>query len=208
MMDSVIELKRTLRDRYTAIRKAIDPADAERKSARVAANIFSLLQRHGCELVLAYRKIGAEVDTAPLIDLILNSGLGVALPYCRENRSMGIGRILNPRDDLVKGAYGTMEPSDNLKDNIRPEQLSAVVCPGVAFDKTRARLGRGAGYYDSFLQELAGKALIIGCAFDCQLCPEPLPKESHDVPMDAVIAETRAFPVGCCPAINTAEKEA
>ena len=206
-MDSVIEQKRTLRDRYTAIRKGIDPADAERKSARVAANILSLLQRHGCELVLAYHKIGAEVDTAPLMELILRSGLGVALPYCREERGMGIGRILDPRGDLVEGAYGTMEPSDKLKDNIRPEQLSAIVCPGVAFDKARTRLGRGAGYYDGFLQELAGKTLIIGCAFDCQVSPEPLPREAHDVPMDAVIAETTAFPAGCCPAINQPEKE-
>lgn len=205
-MGSVIEQKRAFRDRYIGIRKALDPADAERKSSLVAANVFSLLKRRGCELVLVYRKIGSEIDAAPLMDMLLESGLGTALPYCREDRGMGIGRVLDPRGDLAAGPHGTMEPSDKFKDNIRPDQLSAVVCPGVAFDKARTRLGRGAGYYDRFLQELAGKALIIGCAFDCQISPEPLPRENHDVPMDAVIAETTAFPFGCCPAIKQPEE--
>jgi len=207
-MNSATELKQTLRDRYNAVRKAIDPAAAGRKSIRVAANILSLLKLRGSELIMVYHKIGAEVDAFPLTDLILDSGLGVALPYCRKDGKLGIGRILNPRDDLVEGAYGIMEPADRLKDNIRPAQLSAIVCPGVAFDKERTRLGRGAGYYDRFLQELTGKPLIIGCAFDCQISAEPLPREPHDIPMDAVIAETLAFPVGCCPAIKPPEEEA
>jgi 5-formyltetrahydrofolate cyclo-ligase len=207
-MDSMIELKQTLRDRFTAVRKAVSPAAAERKSLRVAANILSLLQQRGSELVLVYHKIGAEVDANPLMELILRSGIGLALPYCRKNGEMGIGRILNPHSDLAEGAYGIMEPSDKLKDNIRPDQLSAIVCPGIAFDTARTRLGRGAGYYDRFLQGLTGKTLIVGCAFDCQISQEPLPRENHDIPMDAVIAETLAFPVGCCPAIKPPEEEA
>lgn len=207
-MNSVTDIKRKLREHYTAVRKAIDPVDAERKSLRVAVNILSLLQLRGSELILVYHKIGAEADTSPLMDLILNSGFGLALPYCREDGGLGIGRILNPRDDLTEGVYGTMEPADRLKDNISPDQLSAIVCPGVAFDEARTRLGRGRGYYDRFLQDLAGKAMIVGCAFDCQICKEPLPREGHDVPMDAVIAETLAFPAGCCPAIKPPEEEA
>ncbi|GBU21310.1 5-formyltetrahydrofolate cyclo-ligase [Fibrobacteres bacterium R8-0-B4] len=206
-MNPATELKEALRDRYAVIRKAVDPAAAERKSLLVAANIFSLLRQRGSELVLVYHKIGAEVDANPLLELILKSGIAAALPYCRKDGGMGIGRILNPNSDLTKGAYGIMEPSDKLKDNIRPDQLSAIVCPGVAFDKALTRLGRGGGYYDRFLRELTGKALIIGCAFDCQISPEPLPREKHDVPMDAVIAETLAFPTGCCPAIKTPEAE-
>ncbi|MDR2693323.1 MAG: 5-formyltetrahydrofolate cyclo-ligase [Chitinispirillales bacterium] len=206
-MDSATELKQKLRDRYSAARASIKPSAAERKSLRVAANILSLLRRHGSELVLAYHKIGAEADASPLINLLLNFGLGVALPYCREDRSLGIGRILNPHSDLAEGAHGIMEPSDRFKDNIRPNQLSAIVCPGVAFDMARTRLGRGAGYYDRFLREVAGKALVIGCAFDCQISPEPLPRENHDIPMDAVVAETVAFPVGCCPTIKPPETE-
>jgi 5-formyltetrahydrofolate cyclo-ligase len=206
-MDSVTEQKQKLRERYTAIRKAVDPAKAERKSLLVAANILSLLQLRGSELILVYHKIGSETDVSPLMDQILQSGLGLALPYCRKDGGLGIGRVLNPRTDLVEGARGTMEPANRLKDNVSPDSLSAVVCPGVAFDEARTRLGRGGGYYDRFLKELAGKALIIGCAFDCQISKEPLPRESHDVPMDAVIAETLAFPTGCCPAIKPPEEE-
>jgi 5-formyltetrahydrofolate cyclo-ligase len=207
-MNSATEQKRKLREHYTALRKAIDPVVAERKSRRVAANILSLLQLRGSELILVYHKIGSEADTSQLMDLILNAGLGVALPYCRGDGGLGIGRILNPRDDLAEGKYGIMEPADRLKDNISPNQLSAIICPGIAFDEALTRLGRGAGYYDRFLPKLTGKALIVGCAFDCQICKEPLPRESHDIPMDAVIAETLAFPIGCCPAIKPPAEEA
>jgi 5-formyltetrahydrofolate cyclo-ligase len=172
---------------------------------RVAANIFSLLLARGAGLVLVYSKTDSEVDAAPLTGLILDSGIGAALPYCREGGGLGIGRVFGSRTDLVKGAYGIMEPADRLKDNVAPGQLSAVVCPGIAFDANLTRLGRGAGYYDRFLKSLNGKAFLIGCAFDCQLSAEPLPREEHDVPMDAVIAETLAFPAGCCPALKPPE---
>jgi len=206
-MNPATELKRTLRERYTDIRKAIAPSDAERKSLRIASNILSLLHLRGSELILVYHKIGAEADASILMELILNSGLGVALPYCRKDGELGIGRILNPHDDLAPGAHGAMEPVDRLKDNICPSQLSAIICPGVAFDKERTRLGRGGGHYDRFLRKLSGEKLIVGCAFDCQISDEPLPRENHDVPMDAVVAETLAFPIGCCPAIKPPEEE-
>lgn len=201
------ELKQRLRDRYTAIRKAVAPEAAERKSQRIAVNILSLLRSRGAELIMIYNKIGSEVDAAPLAELIIHSGLGVVFPYCRGDKGLGIGRVLNPREDLVAGPHGTMEPMDRAKGNVSPKQLDAVVCPGTAFDTARTRLGRGGGYYDRFLKGLTGKTLIIGCAFDCQISEDPLPRESHDIPMDAVITESRAFPLGCCPAIQPTDED-
>jgi len=208
IMNTIIEQKQSIREHYIAVRKALKPGVAERKSVLVASNILSFLQLHGAETVLVYHKIGAEADTSSLMSLILDSGLSVALPYCRSDGGLGVGRILNPRTDLVVGTYGIMEPAERLRDNISPDRLSAVVCPGIAFDAALTRLGRGKGYYDRFLRTLGEKTLTVGCAFDCQISPEPLPRESHDVRMDAVIAETMAFPVGCCPAIKPPEEVA
>ncbi|MDR0330924.1 MAG: 5-formyltetrahydrofolate cyclo-ligase [Chitinispirillales bacterium] len=194
--------KQNLRKYYTAVRKRIPPADAERLSFGVAANAISILRLRGAELILAYHKLGSEADTAHLVEFIIGSGLGAALPYCRDDGSMGIGRIFNPRFDLQRGPQGAMEPIGRLKDNVTPAQLDAVVCPGVVFDESGARIGRGGGYYDRFLRTLKdGGAFKIGYAFDCQISKTPLPKEEYDVAMDAVVTEKRAFPAGCCPAI-------
>jgi 5-formyltetrahydrofolate cyclo-ligase len=134
------------------------------------------------------------------------SGRGIALPYVRVDGGMGIGRRWSLCTDLVPGPYGTMDPADRLKDNVRIGQAGAVVCPGVAFDADGRRLGRGGGHYDRFLRQVKGRAQIIGGAFDCQISEAPLPAEEHDVPMDAVVTERRAFPKGSCPAVKLLEE--
>ncbi|MDR3013251.1 MAG: 5-formyltetrahydrofolate cyclo-ligase [Chitinispirillales bacterium] len=191
---TIIDEKQKLRRHYTAIRKRISVAEAERLSLLIARNIFLLPRILESELILIYHKMGSEVDTAALAEMIINSGRGVALPYCREDGGMGAGRIANLREDLAAGPFGAMEPVNGLKGNVDVWDIGAAVCPGIAFDKDGGRLGRGGGHYDRLLREIKGKAHIIGCAFDCQISRRPLPREEHDVTMDTVITETRELP--------------
>ena len=199
--------KPELRSIYARARKELPPFVAERASARIAKHIFSLPRVLESGLIAAYCATGSEVDTAALLEFIIASGRGAALPYCREDGSMGIGRIWSLHKDVVPGRFGVMEPADRLKDNVGSEQAEVVICPGVAFDENLGRLGRGGGHYDRFLRPLKGKALIIGCAFDCQISPSPLPTDEHDVSMDVVITEKRAFPKGSCPSVTQLEEE-
>jgi 5-formyltetrahydrofolate cyclo-ligase len=207
-MDSnhCIDAKRGLRKTFLRARQNLSAADAERFSARIAKHVFSLPRVLESDLVMVYHRLGSEADTGALMELIIASGRGIALPYLRADGSMGIGRIWSLCTDLVPGPYGTMEPADRLKDNVHIDQAGAVVCPGVAFDAAGMRLGRGGGHYDRFLREIKGRAQIIGYAFDCQISGEPLPAEEHDVRMDAVITESRAFPKGSCPAVKLLEE--
>jgi len=204
----VNEEKKKLREHYMAVRRSVAQSEAERLSARIAMNIFSLPRLLESNLIMLYCTMGTEVDSAPLIDLVISSGRGVALPYCRKDGSIGIGRIFTPRgEDLAIGAYGILEPVARLRDNVGTEQLGAIVCPGLAFDETCTRLGHGGGIYDRFLKQAKGNALIVGCAFDCQINGEPLPREEHDITMDVVVTETRAFPQGACPAIKETDSQ-
>ncbi|GJN32883.1 hypothetical protein PR202_gb21423 [Eleusine coracana subsp. coracana] len=63
-------------------------------------------------------------------------------------------------DDLVKNSMNILEPSPlDANGNDREEVLSAsspvdlFLLPGQAFDRTGRRLGRGGGYYDTFLMK-------------------------------------------------------
>jgi len=49
--------------------------------------------------------------------------------------------------------------------------------PGLAFSLDGSRLGRGKGYYDSYLQKFNG--LRIGIGFECQIV-DKIPTERHD----------------------------
>jgi 5-formyltetrahydrofolate cyclo-ligase len=75
---------------------------------------------------------------------------------------------------------------------VRTASLTAVIVPGLAFDRRGQRLGRGAGVYDRFLSTLAPHTLRIGVIPDAQLV-EALPTESHDVPMHFVVTEKQVI---------------
>ena len=65
--------------------------------------------------------------------------------------------------------------------------------PGLAFSKSGDRLGRGKGYYDTYLQRceeiMKKKPVTIALAYKEQVC-DVVPTSAHDVPIDLVLYET------------------
>lgn len=66
---------------------------------------------------------------------------------------------------------------------VEPQWL---LVPGVGFDNEGARLGRGKGFYDRYLQDR--DVLKIGLAWTEQIV-EKIPVEAHDCHMDFIITE-------------------
>jgi 5-formyltetrahydrofolate cyclo-ligase len=61
-----------------------------------------------------------------------------------------------------------------------------VIVPGVAFEKSGNRLGRGKGCYDYFLRKLPKRIPSIGLAFAFQILPS-LPATSEDVSVKKIL---------------------
>ena len=92
---------------------------------------------------------------------------------------------LAPGEPLVPGPFGIPEPA-------RPrwtpsDRIDLFVLPGLLFDRAGTRLGHGRGHLDRLLAGRRPDAFVAGLAFPWQLWPSPLPREPHDVPMDAVL---------------------
>lgn len=68
---------------------------------------------------------------------------------------------------------------------VTPPKDAVIIVPCMAYDKMGYRLGRGKGYYDRYLSELAGN-YKIGICFPWQIV-ENLPVESHDMRVDEVL---------------------
>ncbi len=64
------------------------------------------------------------------------------------------------------------------------DKIDLIIVPGIAFDKSLNRLGRGKAYYDKLLKD--SKAIKIGVCFDFQLL-ESVPVDKYDVKMDLII---------------------
>ena len=68
---------------------------------------------------------------------------------------------------------------------VTPPKGAVIIVPCMAYDNMRYRLGRGKGYYDRYLSELADN-YKIGICFPWQIV-EKLPVESHDMRVDEVL---------------------
>jgi 5-formyltetrahydrofolate cyclo-ligase len=88
--------------------------------------------------------------------------------------------------NLVTGRFGTREPAGG--EIVLPAQADIVLVPGVAFNRLGARLGRGGGFYDRFLDGVKPPSKKIAICFSCQLV-ERVPVEPHDAAVDAVVTE-------------------
>ncbi|KAL5463438.1 hypothetical protein EMCRGX_G032333 [Ephydatia muelleri] len=67
--------------------------------------------------------------------------------------------------------------------------LDLILVPGLAFTKDGVRLGRGKGYYDSYIArclEAGLKPHLLSLSFSCQLC-ENIPVTDRDRNVDRVI---------------------
>lgn len=64
--------------------------------------------------------------------------------------------------------------------------------PGLGFDRLGKRLGRGKGFYDTYLERCIrhpkGKPYTIALAFKEQLCQE-IPVDDNDVLIDEILYE-------------------
>ncbi len=70
-----------------------------------------------------------------------------------------------------------------------------LLAPGLAFDRSGGRLGRGAGYYDRALEAAAALELtVFGLAYSFQVVKR-VPQEPHDRRMAGVITEEGCYRV-------------
>ena len=92
-------------------------------------------------------------------------------------------RRIDDLRQLISGAYGIPEPKPDAP-VVSASEIDLILVPGLAFDRTGRRLGRGKGCYDRFLADFHGKTMGI-CG---QLMPV-VPVEQHDITMDAVATD-------------------
>ena len=194
--------KKELRALYISARKKLSNEERANKSSIIGSHLMELEQVKKATMIMLYAEMGAEVITLPLINRLMNEKKRIILPYrLGGNNDLGIAEIHDTEKDIIIGKNRVPEPREELRKTFFRSDLEVVVCPGVAFDLQGGRLGRGLGCYDSFLRELRGKTPLIGLAFDCQILPENLPFEYHDVAMDKVITES-GIVVGGAPEVT------
>ena len=177
--------------RRRAVAHAADP-DA---GARLAEVFPPALAAAAGAVVGGYHPFRSEIDPRPVMAALAARGRRLALPVtpARGSASGLVFRLFRPGDRLVASAFGVLEPQPDAP-AVTPD---LVLVPLLAFDRTGARLGYGAGCYDRTLPMLAARPGFhaVGLAFAAQEV-ERLPAEPHDHALDGILTERAYIPAG------------
>ena len=179
--------KRELRKQYIAARKGLNEAERAEKSRRIAGRIAALPEFADASTVLVYSAVPGEADLRMLPDLPASAGKRFAFPVCLSRTEMA---AMVP-GGWKTGAFGIREPDPECSQAVDPAEIGLVICPGVAFDLSRTRLGMGGGFYDRFLPQCRNAAVIMA-AFEIQRA-DCLPREPEDIPMDRIVTEDAVY---------------
>lgn len=198
-------LKSALREKFART----SPGEIRRLSLAAFGNLLQLPALKSAETVMLYVEMPREFPVTPFIpDLLNHPARRIVVPWCEGDRlaifslvtsdEVKIGTDLDAifADRLAPGAYGIREPRESLRLRkeylVEPRQVDLALLPGLGFDRTCRRLGRGKGYYDRFVTNLSRRVPLIGVCFDEQIVKE-VPTEPHDRPLNYVITPTRLY---------------
>jgi 5-formyltetrahydrofolate cyclo-ligase len=178
--------KAALRKHIRARLEKISPAVRAVESIELCERLKPQLR--SARTILFFAPLPGEIDLWSLLEETVQEGKAVALPWFDPaTQTYLTRRVENPAGEIVAGKFGVREPAPGCPE-IPPEKFDLILVPGVAFDLSGNRLGRGKGFYDRLLAGISG--VKCGVGYDFQLL-EKIPAEPHDAKMDFILTPTR-----------------
>ena len=91
---------------------------------------------------------------------------------------------------------GSAQPAGEALGSQALAGADLILIPALAASEDGTRLGQGGGWYDRTLPHRAPSAPIVAVVFDDEVLPGGrIPREPHDIPVDAIITPTRTLHV-------------
>jgi len=185
MVDEAIEeAKAALRIQARAARASLDHEERAEAAKAAARHFFDGIALQASDVVAAYWRIRDELDCQPILVKLMDSNQTVVLPVVLGPEQPLDLRVWEQGASLYESGFGTLAPSE-LAPKAEPD---IVIMPLLGFDDRGTRLGYGGGYYDRTLASMTKKPKLVGLAFAAQEL-DRIPREKHDVPLDAIVTE-------------------
>jgi 5-formyltetrahydrofolate cyclo-ligase len=173
-----------------AIKDALDQLTDEsrkEKSKKICRNFTATEQFKKASVIMVYMSLPHEVDTTSTILAAWQQEKTVAVPKVSwEQRHMIPVEITSLETGLEQDQYGVRTPVTSVPMPI--DEIDLVVTPGLAFDHSGNRLGRGGAYYDRFFQSKQLRAQKYGFAFTQQVV-DAVPTDKNDRPVDFLVTD-------------------
>ncbi len=181
--------KKALRQKLLTRLLALTEVEIKRRNKNVQEQLSQLPIYKQAKTIMAYYPLAGEVGILELIRKALTTKRLCFPVMDLKAKKLRVFEIKNFETDFVKGPYSVMEPDTNNTHEVDIREIDMVIVPGLAFDKDRNRLGRGAGFYDRFITTIPPSVKTVGLAFDFQILDSLPVNPAHDQKVDIVISE-------------------
>ncbi|KAJ7956310.1 5-formyltetrahydrofolate cyclo-ligase [Quillaja saponaria] len=221
-LDAIFEQKRILRTRVKKALKAMEPSLRSQEDNAIQSVVLEAPWFRSCRRLCAYISCSAlrEVDTSKILSQILQNPANdshmqmkkkLYVPRVEDKNSHMRMLNISCMDDLIANSMNILEPAPvdddgNEREDVMQanEPVDLFLLPGLAFDRSGRRLGRGGGYYDTFLknyQEIAKahnwkQPLFVALSYSLQIMEDgDIPITPSDIPVDALVSPAGVIPI-------------
>ncbi|TKS70411.1 5-formyltetrahydrofolate cyclo-ligase [Collichthys lucidus] len=190
--------KQALRKEIKRRVAAVTAEEKLRQSLVLSRKLFKHPKYVSCKRIAVFVNMDDEVRTEEIIKDVFRLGKSCFIPrYESRSSHMDMLKMKSLQDiqTLPLTSWNIRQPAKD--DKSREEALATggldlILMPGLGFDRSGKRLGRGKGFYDTYLERCIrhpkGKPYTIALAFKEQLCQE-IPVGDNDVLIDEVLFE-------------------
>lgn len=169
--------------------EAMPQPEMAEKSALAMDLLTGSSEYNRAEIIMVFLSLPTEIDTTGLVLRAWQDHKRVLAPRISwEQRRMMPTEIRSLTSDLVETSMGLREPVSGPP--IPISLIDIVIVPGLAFDTSGDRLGRGRGFYDRFLAHPEFNGVTCGFAFEDQVLKE-VPAEALDRPVSMLVTDKR-----------------
>jgi 5-formyltetrahydrofolate cyclo-ligase len=185
----VPDAKQALRAHLRHLRRQRAARECAELAEELADTALEVVGGAGC--VAAYVSRPLEPGTGPLLTALHRQGVKVLLPVLGTALNREWAAYSGAADLSVRAPGRPPEPSGPSEGPEALAQADIVFTPALAVDSAGYRLGQGAGWYDRALQHARPGSLVICAVYDEEFVEGALPRDEHDVPVQAVLTPSR-----------------
>lgn len=180
-MSSLQREKATLRREMQEKIQKISESARISQSKAICQRIQNSQQWKRANNLLLYFPMKDEPNIKPLLVQSILEGKLLYLPqFDPATQAYSIAPVRDLKKEMRSGKYGIQEPTTSA---VAQKEIDMILVPGLCFDTTGARLGRGKGFYDRLLTQISGFKCGV-CWKDTCLFNRLIPVEFHDARVD------------------------
>lgn len=192
--------KNIIRENLKNLRDSLDESECETANSAICRSLEQLDEVRNAEIIAAYMPFDGEVDLGAFFAKCAENRKRVCFPRAKVSIADTVDyemaevspdalRSTENNSSFSKGRYGIPEPVSECA-AVEGKNIEVWLVPGIGFDLSGNRLGRGGGFYDRMLTGVSG--IKIGIGYEIQLI-EKIPVERNDQGMNIIVTEKKTL---------------